>query len=115
MSLQRIANILWPSFLVAGAADVVFFTLFDPLELYYQGEPMIAGRLAAYTVGFFAFWLLCMGSSMLTCFFQRSASDINLCPLPARKRPDGCPMREDEADCKSEPASGSGKDCGDCK
>jgi hypothetical protein len=109
MSLQRITNILWPSFLVAGAADVVFFTLFDPLELFYAGEPLIEGRLAAYTVGFFAFWLLCMGSSMLTCYFQRSASEINLCPLPPRKRPEGCPVREDEPGC------GNGKDCGDCK
>lgn len=109
MSASRIIHILWPSFLVAGAADGVFFTLFDPLELYYQGEPLIEGRLAAYTVGFFAFWLLCMGSSMLTCYFQRTALDINPCPLPARRRPDGCPMREDDPGCPS------GKDCGDCK
>jgi len=97
--LQRIISILWPSFLVAGVADVIFTTLFDPLEIMYRGEALIEHRIAAYTIGFFAFWLLCISSSMLTCYFQRSADEINRCPLPPRKRPEGCPTREDGSDC----------------
>ncbi|HSJ80531.1 MAG TPA: hypothetical protein VK910_04885, partial [Thiobacillus sp.] len=92
--MQRIIQILWPSFLVAGLADIIFTTLFDPLEIIYRGEVLVEHRIAAYTVGFFVFWLLCLSSSMLTCYFQRSADEINRCPLPPRKRPEGCPKRE---------------------
>jgi hypothetical protein len=97
--LQRMISILWPSFLVAGVADIIFSTLFDPLELMYRGEALIEHRIAAYTIGFFVFWLLGITSSMLTCYFQRSADEINRCPLPPRSRPDNCPKREDGSDC----------------
>jgi len=85
--MQRMIQILWPSFLVAGLADVIFITLFDPLEIMYRGEPMIEHRLAAYTIGFFVFWLLGITSSVLTCYFQCSASQINRCPQPPGGQP----------------------------
>lgn len=97
--MQRLIQILWPSFLVAGVADVIFTTLFDPLEIMYRGEALIEHRIAAYTVGFFVFWLLCITSSMLTCYFQRSAGEINRCLLPPRKRPEGCPTRDNDENC----------------
>ena len=97
--LQRLIPILWPSFLVAGLADLVFIALFDPLEMLYRGEAQIEHRLGAYSVGFFVFWLLGISSSALTCYFQRSADEINHCPLPPRSRPEGCPRREDGSDC----------------
>jgi len=96
--MQRMIQILWPSFLVAGVADIIFTTLFDPLEIMYRGEALIDHRVAAYTIGFFVFWLLGITSSMLTCYFQRSADEINRCPLPPRKRPEGCPKRGDDGD-----------------
>lgn len=99
--LKRLISVLWPSFLIAGAADVLFFTLFDPMQLLYKEEPVFDSRLGAYTVGFFLFWLMGIGSSALTCYFQRSADDINRCPLIPSDRPDGCPKKEDGcADCK---------------
>lgn len=97
--LQRLIPILWPSFLVAGLADLVFIALFDPLEMLYRGEAHIEQRLGVYSVGFFVFWLLGISSSALTCYFQRSADEINHCPLPPRSRPEGCPRREDGSDC----------------
>lgn len=97
--MQRMIQILWPSFLVAGVADIIFTTLFDPLEIMYRGEALIEHRIAAYTIGFFLFWLLGISSSMLTCYFQRSADEINRCPLPPIKRPEGCPKRGDEDAC----------------
>lgn len=97
--MQRLIHILWPSFLVAGAADIVFATFFDPVELMYRGEALIEHRIGAYTVGFFAFWLLAIASSALTCYFQRSADEINRCPLPPRSRPEGCPKRDDGGSC----------------
>lgn len=74
---KRLITILWPSFLVAGVADVLFFVLFDPLQFLYQGEPIFAGRMAAYTAGFFLFWLVGIGSTALACYFQRGADEIN--------------------------------------
>lgn len=93
--MQRLIHILWPSFLVAGVAVIVLTTLFDPLEIAYRGEALFEQRLAAYTVGFFAFWLLGISTSAMTCYFQRGANEVNRCPLPPPGRPEGCPKRED--------------------
>lgn len=97
--LKQVASTLWPAFLIAGVADVLFFTLFDPLLFLYQEEPVFDSRLAAYTVGFFLFWLMGIGSSALTCYFQRGADDINRCPIGPAARPEGCPKKEGCADC----------------
>jgi hypothetical protein len=92
---QTLIYILWPSFLVAGIAEAVFFTLVDPADLHLFGEPVVASDLAAYTIGFFAFWAFAAAASALTCFLQRSSARINgMCPFPeAGERPVGCPRR----------------------
>lgn len=96
---MKIIWILWPSFIVGGAAEVVFFTLFDPGDLQIFGAPVGLSRTAAYTIGFFVFWVFAAASSAFTCFLQRSAVDINrLCPLEPTERPPGCPKR-DEGGC----------------
>jgi hypothetical protein len=77
MSLQRAIWILWPSFIVGGVATGVFFTLFDPRELALFGEDLGLTRLAVYSIGFFVFWAFAATSSALTCFFQRTAAQIN--------------------------------------
>lgn len=64
--------ILWPSFIVAGVAEVAFFTLIDPQELYLLGEPVAMSRLGAYSVGFLLFWAITAASSAFTCFLNRS-------------------------------------------
>lgn len=97
--LKRLITVLWPSFLIAGMADVLFFALFDPSQFLYQEEQVFASPIAAYTVGFFLFWMMGIGSSALTCYFQRSADEINRCPLVPSERPAGCPKRADCTDC----------------
>jgi hypothetical protein len=69
--------ILWPSFIVGGIAEGVFFTLIDPQELYLFGEPVHWSRTAVYSVGFFLFWIVAAASSAFTCFLQRPAAEIN--------------------------------------
>jgi len=69
--------ILWPSFLVAGAATGVFFTVVDPVELVLFGRPFELGRMAAYTIGFFGFWLLGAASSLITTFLLQSPAEVN--------------------------------------
>jgi hypothetical protein len=82
---KQLIFILWPSFIVAGIAEGVFFTLFDPTSLQLFDAPLGASRTAVYSVGFFAFWLFAAASSALTCFFQRTSSEINR----PRTGPDG--------------------------
>lgn len=69
--------ILWPSFLVGGVAEAVFFTLFDPLDLHLFGNPLEWTRVGVYTVGFFVFWIFAAASSALTCFLQRSSEEAH--------------------------------------
>ena len=74
---KRLMWILWPSFIVGGIAEGVFFTLIDPQELYLVGEPVHWSKTAVYSVGFFLFWIVAAASSAFTCFLQRPAAEIN--------------------------------------
>ncbi len=75
--MRRLMWILWPSFLVAGVAEGVFFTVIDPQELYLFGEAVHLSKIATYSIGFFGFWAVCASSSFMTCFLQRSAAEVN--------------------------------------
>ena len=66
---QRIGAIVWISFLMAGAATGVFFSVIDPLELQYCVSFPAVSRTAAYSIGFLLFWLLTSGASLLSVFF----------------------------------------------
>lgn len=74
---QRIIWILWPSFIVAGVAETIFFTLFDPSDLEIFGESLELSRLGVYSLGFFLFWLFAAASSAFTCFLQRGSDEVN--------------------------------------
>lgn len=70
--------ILWPSFLIAGIAEIVFFTVFDPVELHMVAQVFgMNSRLAWYTIGFFLFWLFAAASSAFTYFLQRGSSEAS--------------------------------------
>jgi hypothetical protein len=73
--IQRIIAVLWPSFLTAGVATILFFTAFDPQEFLITTRFAEVSRLGAYTVGFFLFWLLTAGSCLLTCYFQKPCKE----------------------------------------
>ncbi len=75
--MQNILSILWPSFLVAGIGEGIFFTLIDPRELYLLGEPVHFSSIATYSIGFLCFWALCAASSLMTCYLLRTAADVN--------------------------------------
>jgi len=67
--VQRIATVLWLSFLMAGIATGFFFSVIDPLELKYCVDFPEVSRTAAYSIGFILFWLLTSTSSLLAAFF----------------------------------------------
>jgi len=75
--MYKIFWVLWPSFLVAGVAEGLFFTVIDPQELYLLGQPVRLSMTATYSIGFLCFWAICAASSALTWFLQRGAADIN--------------------------------------
>jgi len=75
-AIQNIISVLWPSFLTATAATIIFFTLFDPVELgNLLGLELT--RMAGYTGGFFGFWFLTSISCALTCYFRRPCHRIS--------------------------------------
>ncbi len=71
----RAMHVLWPSFLVAIAAEGLFFSLFDPDDLLPFGQPLEVSRLGAYTIGFFAFWIVAAAASALTGFLVAAHAD----------------------------------------
>lgn len=70
-------QILWSSFLIAGIAEAVFFTVVNPQELYLFGEVVNFSPTATYSIGFLGFWLVCAASSLTTVFLQRSSAELN--------------------------------------
>jgi len=91
MQAKTLMWILWPSFLVAGAAEALFFTVFDPTELTFFGETVNLSRIAAYSIGFFLFWAFAASSSALTCFFSSGSAQINGPRRPGDEDPVGSP------------------------
>lgn len=69
-TLERAMWVVWPGFLTAIAADIVFLMLFDPLDLDVRSS-----RQAVYTAAFVAFWVLGMLSSALTLLLQRPQAE----------------------------------------
>jgi len=68
---QSLVSLLWPSFLVAGVATIVFFTVFDPFEMTSK-----VSRIGAYTIGFFLFWLIGIMSSVGTQYFIKPCDSV---------------------------------------
>jgi len=91
--MRALLRILWPSFLVAGFAEGLLFSLVDPDTLSLLDEFHDYSRLAVYSCGFFILWTVCAASSALTSVLLRSAAEINQCPLSSLERPEGCPRR----------------------
>ena len=73
--MQRAVLILWPSFLVAAVAEMVFFALFDPGELSFFGQPLELSRIAIYSIGFFLFWVFAAASSALSLALRASGDE----------------------------------------
>lgn len=66
---QRVAAVLWITFLLAVTATGVFFSLIDPMDLKYCVPFPEVSRMAAYTIGFFMFWALTAVTALLAVFF----------------------------------------------
>ena len=72
--IQRTVAILWPAFITAGIATVLFFTAFDPQVVFAEYD---ISRVGAYSIGFFVFWLFGSVTSAATCYYLKPCSAIN--------------------------------------
>ena len=50
--VQKCIAVLWPSFMVAIVATGLFFSAFDPVDLFPFGQETGISRLGVYTLGF---------------------------------------------------------------
>ena len=69
---QQAISVLWPSFIMAIVASGLFFSAFNPRDLIPYNLDIEISPLAAYSIGFFMFWLLAMLSSLGTMYFTIS-------------------------------------------
>ncbi len=71
---QAVFTVVWISFLSAAIGTMVFFALFDPVDLSgLFDEDLHISRDAGYAAGFFFFWILCMLCSGVTAYLVRTA------------------------------------------
>jgi len=77
--IQHWGAVLWPSFIAAGLACVVFFAFVDPLRLQAISFP---GSAISRELGFFMFWAAPALSSAVTGYLLRPIGNGNDDELP---------------------------------
>ena len=70
---QKIMAVLWSSFLVSSLASILFFFSFDP----HTALHLDISKMAAYSIGFFLFWLTTGLSSLLTLYFSTPLPQVS--------------------------------------
>jgi hypothetical protein len=77
--------VIWISFLCAAVGTMVFFALFDPVELVSAfDEDITLDRGVGYAAGFFFFWALALVSSGITAFLVHTAPTSDEKPDPGQ-------------------------------
>ena len=66
---QKCIAVLWPSFMVAVVATGLFFSAFEPDDLFPFGEETGVSDLGIYSIGFLLFWLVSAISGIGTLYF----------------------------------------------
>jgi len=71
---QAVFAVVWISFLCAAVGTMVFFAVFDPVDLTgVFDEDLELERDAGYAAGFFFFWVFSLVCSAITAFLVRTA------------------------------------------
>lgn len=68
MKYRLLIWIMWPSFLMAGLAEGLLFSVVHPSELLFFGHHPNISDEGIYTLGFFVIWMFCSFSSALTAY-----------------------------------------------
>lgn len=74
---RRIMWVVWPSFLMAGALEILVFAMVDPQDIHWFGQSVQLSRQSIYTIAFFAFWFVTMLSSALTALLAMPSLEVN--------------------------------------
>jgi len=69
---HQVISVLWPSFVTAAIATGIFFSAFHPRDLVPFNLDIDISPIAAYSIGFFLFWILGILSSYGTLYFTIS-------------------------------------------
>lgn len=69
--MKRAMWIIWPAFLVAGALELLVFSVVDPADLDSLSHLMWS-RDAYYSIAFFVFWAVVAVASTLTLWLSSS-------------------------------------------
>ena len=77
MLARRIMWVVWPSFLMAGALEILVFAMVDPQDIHWFGQSVQLSRQGIYTIAFFAFWFVTMLSSALTALLAMPSLEVN--------------------------------------
>ncbi|PCJ87113.1 MAG: hypothetical protein COA54_06300 [Thiotrichaceae bacterium] len=72
--IQRVVAILWPSFIMAGIATILFTTAFDPAVIFIDYD---ISRIGGYSVFFFLFWLFGAITATATCYFLKPCEALS--------------------------------------
>ena len=70
--MQKFSYIYGPSIVMAVLAEIVFFAVINPKDLYLFGEPVYWSPMAVYSVGFLLFWALTASTVALSMFMQQN-------------------------------------------
>ena len=73
-SSRQLIGVLWPSFLLACAIEILVFALVDPSDLHWGGEALRMSRQGVYTVAFFLFWGMAAAFSAFTALLAEPPS-----------------------------------------
>lgn len=72
-NLRNYAIVGWMAFLMAIAAEGLFFSMFDPIDLALAAGHREWDALGVYTVGFFWFWGSLVASGLLAVRLTQAA------------------------------------------
>ena len=80
--IQRVVAVMWPAFIMAGIATVLFTTAFDPAVIFFDYD---ISRLGIYTICFFLFLSFGVITAAATCYFLKPCEAINKARERARE------------------------------
>ena len=89
----KLMRVVWPAFLSACVLELVVFALVDPQDLHWGGQALPLSRQGVYSLSFFVFWAISVGSNALTALLGTPPVEVNICGPVAGERPEGCPQR----------------------
>lgn len=76
LTARRIASLLWPAFLMAGAVQALVFAHVDPDGLHsLSGGPLELSPMAVQSLAFLAFWAAIVAAGAMTRWMDHHDAD----------------------------------------